>query len=147
MFRSNSIRTAVLNGLMAASLFAQETAAQETAAKAPKVPILISPSLMDAVKAITPPPALDSKKMAQCVAELFLTRRLATPAEVERANWDNKHEDIYATGMVLSPTFTKESMPAVAALWVDMDNDQSVFVSAAKKHFPQPRPYDLDANR
>jgi acid phosphatase (class A) len=47
--------------------------------------------------------------------------------------------------MVLSDKFTQDSLPATAALWADMNNDQSIVVSAAKKHF-HPRPYDLDAN-
>jgi acid phosphatase (class A) len=37
-------------------------------------------------------------------------------------------------------------MPATATLWDHMDNDQGIFVSAAKKFFQHPRPYDLDSN-
>jgi acid phosphatase (class A) len=134
------IRATILCGLTAASLLAQ------TAVKAPKKPIFISPELADAVTMITPPPALNSKKMSKDVAEIYAIHRAATPEEVERANFDNKHEDLFAIGSVLGSKFNKESLPATAALWADMDNDQGIVVTAAKKYFAHPRPYDLDAN-
>ena len=52
----------------------------------------------------------------------------------------------YAIGMVLGGKFAKESLPATAALWEHISNDQSIVVSAAKKHFQHPRPYGLDPN-
>jgi acid phosphatase (class A) len=102
--------------------------------------------MVDAVTAIAPPPALNSKKMSKDVAEIYALHRSATPQEIENANWDNKHENIFAIAKVLGDKFTPESMPATAKLWADMDNDQGIFVSAAKKFFQHPRPYDLDSN-
>ena len=55
-----------------------------------------------------------------------------------------QHEDLFAIAKVLGNNFTKESLPATAKLWADMDNDQSIFVSAAKKFFQEPHPYDFD---
>src|SRR3984957_7014431 len=66
--------------------------------------------------------------------------------EIEKANWDNQHEDLYAIGMVLGYKFAKESVPATGQLWEHMSNDQGIVVSAAKKYFQHPRPYDLDPN-
>jgi acid phosphatase (class A) len=83
--------------------------------------------------------------MSQDVAEIFAIHRSATPQEIESANWDNKHENIFAIANVLGEKFTRESMPATARLWADMDNDQGIVVSAAKKFFQHPRPYDLDS--
>jgi acid phosphatase (class A) len=133
-------RTTIVFGFLAASLFGQ------TPARAPKTPIFISPALVDAVAAITPPPALNSKKMSKDIAEIYAIHRSATPQELEAANWDNKHENLFAIANVLGDKFTKESLPATAQLWADMDNDQSIIVSAAKKFFQHPRPYDLDPN-
>ncbi len=127
-------------GLAATVVFGQAPA------KAPKTPIFITAAFVDAVASITPPPALDSKKMSRDVAEIYSLHRSATPQELEAANWDNKHENLFAIAKVLGDKFTQESMPATAALWADMDNDQSIFVSAAKKYFQHPRPYDLDSN-
>ena len=138
-------RNTILCGLFAAALFGQ-TAPEKAPAKAPKTPIFITPGLTDAVTAITPPPALDSKKMSKDIAEIYAIHRSATPQEVERANWDNKHESIFAIGSVLGDKFTPESLPATAKLWADMANDQGIFVSATKKYFQHPRPYDLDVN-
>jgi acid phosphatase (class A) len=84
--------------------------------------------------------------MSKDLAEIFAIHRSANPQQVESANWDNKHENIWAIAKVVSERLTPESMPATAALWADVSNDQSIFVSAAKKYFQHPRPYDLDAN-
>jgi acid phosphatase (class A) len=128
------MRNAILCGFIAASLFGQ------TPTKPPKTPILVSPSILDAIVAITPPPALDSPRMSKDLAEIFAPG----PHEIENANWDNQHENIWAIAKVLGDGFTAESMPATASLWADVSNDQSMFVSAAKKHFQHPRPFDLD---
>jgi acid phosphatase (class A) len=133
---------ALLCGFTAACLSGQAAAP----ARAPRTPIFIAPNLADAVVLITPPPALDSKKMSKDIAEIYAIHRVITQQEIEKANWDEKHEDIYAIGMVLGDRFTKESLPAMAVLWEDMNNDQSIVVSGAKKYFQHPRPYDLDPN-
>ena len=136
----NLARHAVLSGCLAALAYAQAPA------KAPKVPVFVSPAIADAVVLITPPPALDSKKMSEDVAEIYAIHRSATPQEIANANWDNQHENIFAIARILGDKFTAESMPATAKLWADMNNDIGVFVPAAKKFFQQARPYDLDPN-
>jgi acid phosphatase (class A) len=127
-------------GFVAASLFGQ------TPARPPRTPIFISPALVDSVGLLTPPPALDSQQLSRDVGEIYAIHRSATPREIERANWDNKHENIFAIAMVLSDKVNAESMPALGKLWVDMDNDEGIFVTAAKKYWQEIRPYDLDAN-
>jgi acid phosphatase (class A) len=134
------MRSAVLCSFLVTSLLGQ------TPAKPARTPIFISPALADAVVLLTPPPALDSKKLSRNVGEIYAIHRAATPEEIERANWDNKHENIFAIAMVLSDKITPESMPALAKLWADMDNDEGIFVTAAKKYWQEPRPYDLDPN-
>lgn len=133
-------RGAVVCGFVAASLFGQ------TPAKPPRTPIFISHTLADSVVLLTPPPAIDSQRMSREVAEIYAIHRSATPQEIERANWDSKHENLFAIAMVLSDRVNAESMPAMAKLWADMDNDQGIFVSAAKKYWQEIRPYDLDPN-
>jgi acid phosphatase (class A) len=96
------------------------------------------------VASLTPPPALDSPQMSKDLAEIFAIHRSPAPQQIENANWDNKHENIWAIAKVLGDKFNAESMPATVALWADVDNDQSMFVSAAKKYFQHPRPFDLD---
>ena len=134
------ISNTLLSGLLAASLSGQ------VPAKAPRTPILISPALSDAVAMITPPPTLNSLRMSKDIAEIYAIHRSATPQEIENANWDNQHEDLFAIAKVLGENFNKESLPATAQLWADMSNDQSIVVSAAKRYFQHPRPYDLDSN-
>jgi acid phosphatase (class A) len=134
------MRGTILCGVFVAALFGQAPA------KAPRTPVFISPALADAVAAITPPPALDSKKMGKDLSEIYAIHRSATPQEIERANWDNQHEDIFAIGKILGDNFNKETLPVTATLWAEMANDQGIFVSAAKKYFQHPRPYDLDSN-
>jgi acid phosphatase (class A) len=143
MITKASIRCTLFSIFTAAALFSQTPA---KAPRPPRTPILISPELSDAVVLITPPPALESKKMSKDVAEIYALHRSATPQEVEKANWDNQHENIYAIGMVLGDKFKPENLPATASLWADVDNDQGIVVSAAKKFFQHPRPYDLDLN-
>jgi acid phosphatase (class A) len=142
MKTSATTRLTLLFGFAAASVFGQAAAP----ARAPRKPIFITPEIVNAVVLITPPPALDSKKMAKDIAEIYAIHRIATAQEIEKANWDNKHEDLFAIGMVLGDRFTPEALPATAAFWGHVSNDQSIVVSAAKKHFQHPRPYDLDAN-
>jgi acid phosphatase (class A) len=136
------LRSLAIFSFTAATVFGQSA----VPAKAPKTPIFISPDLADAVVAITPPPALNSKKMAKDIAEIYAIHRSATPADIDKANWDNKHEDLFAIGMVLGDKFNKESLPATAKLWADVGNDMQIVVTAAKKYFQHPRPYDLDSN-
>jgi len=131
-------RNALLCGFFAAALFGQ------TPPKPSKTPILVSPSIFDAIGALTPPPALDSPRMSKDLAEIFAIHRSPAPHEIESANWDNEHENIWAIAKVLGDKFTAESMPATASLWADVNNDQGMFVSAAKEHFQHPRPFDLD---
>jgi acid phosphatase (class A) len=140
MFTAKFIRISILFGFLTASL------AGQNAAKAPPTPVFISPALVEAVTLITPPPALDSKKMARDVAEIIAVHSSATPQEVEEANWDNSHEDLFAIAIVLSDRLAKESLPATARLWADMNIDQGIVVSAAKKFFQHPRPYDFNSN-
>jgi acid phosphatase (class A) len=140
MITQATLRYSLLGIFTAASLFSQ------SAPKPPKTPILVSPEIMNALVLIPPPPALDSKRMSRDLAEIYSIHRSATPQEIEKANWDNKHENIYAIGMVLGDKFTKENLPSTDAFWADVDNDQSMVISAAKKYFQHPRPYDLDSN-
>jgi acid phosphatase (class A) len=142
MTTNTVMRYTILAAFTASALFGQTAAI----ARAPRTPIFISPQMVDAVVLITPPPALDSKKMAKDLAEIYALHRFAASQEIEKANWDNKHEDLFAIAMVLSDKLTPESLPATAALWADMNNDQGIVVSAAKKYFQHPRPYDLDSN-
>jgi len=134
------VRGTVLSGFMAAAVAAQAPA------RPPRTPIFIAPALTDSVVLLTPPPALNSQRLSRDVAEIYAIHRSATPQEIERANWDNKHENLFSIATAVSDTFTAESMPALAKLWADMANDAGIFVTAAKKYWQEPRPYDLDAN-
>lgn len=139
-----TMRNVILCGFLAASLFGQTPPRPTNPPKSSKAPILVSPSVFDAVNAMTPPPALDSPQMSKDLAEIFAIHRSPAPHEIENANWDNEHENIWAIAKVLGDKFTAESMPATASLWADVNNDQAMFASAAKEHFQHPRPFDLD---
>jgi acid phosphatase (class A) len=113
--------------------------------KTAKRPVFISSGLVEQIVLISPPPAIDSQTLTKAVAEIYEIHRSANAQEIERANWDNEHEGLFAIARVLRDNINKESMPATARLWADMDNDQGIFVSAAKLFFQEPRPYDLDS--
>jgi hypothetical protein len=82
------MRNTILSSFLATHLVGQAPA------RAPKTPIFISPALVDAVVLITPPPALNSKRMSKDIAEIYAIHRSATPQEIDSANWDNKDEDL-----------------------------------------------------
>ncbi len=109
-----------------------------TGQQVPRTPIFIAPSLKDAVVYIAPPPEADES------AELYALHKSATPEQIAAANRDNEHEDIFAIGSVLGSKFSKDTMPAMAAFWSDVNNDLSIVVTAAKQHFQRMRPYDFD---
>ena len=113
-------------------------------AQPPRKPVFISPGLMNAVVYITPPPAANSAVMARDLGEIYALHHLAKPEQLAAANDDNEHEDIFAIGRVLGSKFTKEQMPLTASFWTDVNNDLSIFVTAAKQHFQELRPYDFD---
>ena len=45
--------------------------------------------------------------MSKDITEIYAIHRLITAAELERANWDIKHEDIFAIGNIFGEQFDK----------------------------------------
>ncbi len=131
---------ALLPCLVAASLLGQAPAGKV------KQPVFLAPEMTDVSSILTPPPALESRRMAKDLAELFVIQRTRTPQEIQHAKDDDAHEDIFAFHTVLGDKFNPESLPATEAFWKDLSNDLGIVVTAAKRHFQQPRPYDVDGN-
>ena len=132
--------SALLACLLTASLLGQAPA------KKVKQPVFLAPAMTDVSSLLTPPPTLQSPRMAKDLAELFVIQKMRTPQEVQHAKDDDAHEDIFAFHTVLGDKFNREGLPATEAFWKDLSNDLGIVVSAAKRHFQQPRPYDLDSD-
>ena len=134
-------RSVLLCSLLAASLFGQDLP------KAPKIrkpPIFVAPTLVNAVVMLTPPPALNSKKMAADVAEIFAIHRFANPKEIEAAKWDNDHENLFAIAKVLGGNVLRKTClrpPSFGPTWTMI----RAFSSRLQRSTSSTSdPYDLD---
>jgi acid phosphatase (class A) len=134
----------ILSGLIAAALAASATA-QTVAAHAdaaPKQFALLDPAGFAPDRTLPPPPAAGS---AEEKGELATLRRLieaTTPARMDRARWDDAHEDpsIFddAAGRKLA------GLPATWALLELVHNDADLAANLAKDHFARVRPWGAD---
>ena len=141
------LATAVVLGL------ALNAAAQPTPADAPSVarPIkprkalmALTPAEIDPFRLIAAPPTEGS---AADLADLAAVRRAisaATPERMIQAKWDDDHEDPSMYYATIGGGFDLKTLPATAALFAVVMNDQGIAASTAKKAFPRKRPWADD---
>ena len=146
---SKALLTLALAAALAApSAFAQSPAAPLPApvAKVKKVLMVLTPDQIEARRLIAPPPAEGGATNKAELAELHRLIGSATPERMTQAKWDDDHEDPSAFYAVIGKGFDLKALPATAALFAVVMNDQSIAASAAKKTFPRNRPWASDAS-
>jgi acid phosphatase (class A) len=79
------------------------------------------------------------------ISELHRIQDARTPAQVERAKYDESHEDIFLFKTLLGDNFTAKNFPATAALSSHLKNEQSAIGARLKESFKRPRPYQVDS--
>ena len=122
--------------------------AQAPATPAPKPqrkPIFVSVDQVYAPGILPTPPANDSWKTLEELAELHRIEQTRTPAEIKHAQEDDAEESIFSFADVMGPKFTKENLPLTALLSSHVKNDEGIIVNPGKNTFKRPRPYHLDA--
>lgn len=125
--------------------FAQTTEAPKPA-KPKKVLMVLTGDQVDAHRLIAPPPAEGGEQHRAELAELHRIIAGASPDRMAQARWDDEHEDPSAFYAVMGPGFDLAKLPATAALFKLVMNDQSYAASAAKAAFPRNRPWASDSS-
>ena len=110
----------------------------------PRKPIFVSVEQVYAPGILPTPPANDSWKTLEELAELHRIEQTRTPAEIKHAQDDDAEESIFSFADVMGAKFTKENLPLTALLSSHVKNDEGIIVNPAKNFFKRPRPYHLD---
>ena len=94
---------------------------------------------------LLPPPAADgSVKTKEEIAELHRIENARTPAQLERAVYDDKTEDASIFAEVLGPIFDLAKLPATAHMFADIRADEKAAAAEAKEFFKRTRPWLAD---
>ena len=120
--------------LTAPSGFAAEAAATKFITHAQYEPSRLLP----------PPPAADSPKTKEELAELHRIESARTPARLARAVYDDKTEDASIFAEVLGSNFDLAKLPATARMFADIRADEKVAATEAKEFFQRTRPWLAD---
>ena len=96
--------------------------------------------------ALTPgPPAVGSDADQQDMRDVLRTQRTRTAAEVQRAQADDKQEDIFVFSSIfgpkLGPKFNGTELPLTAALSQHLRDASAVINPSLKLRFVRPRPF------
>ena len=73
--------------------------------------------------------------------EVLLAQRTRTSAEIQRAQADDKEEDIFIFASVLGTNFNAAELPLTAALSQHLRDASAVINPPLKLHFARPRPF------
>ena len=112
---------------------------------AAKLSPILSDRDVDPIR-LLPPPAADGIPVANAeLAELHKVQDARTPAELEKAIYNDKHESAAVFAKVLGPNFDLDKLPATAKLLAQVHADDSAAAKRAKDAFKRMRPYGLDA--
>jgi acid phosphatase (class A) len=114
-------------------------------AQTARKPIFVTPEQLDAASILPSPPAGDSWKTLQELAELHHIEQTRTPQEIAHAQEDDREESMFIFVSVLGARFNRASLPHTALLSDHVKNDEGIIVNPAKKFFRRPRPYHADS--
>jgi acid phosphatase (class A) len=106
--------------------------------------IFVTPDQIYSPTILPTPPANDSWKTLEELAELHRIEQTRTPAQIKHAQEDDSEESIFSFADVMGPKFNKETLPLTALLSSHVKNDEGVIVNPAKNFFKRLRPYHLD---
>jgi acid phosphatase (class A) len=116
-------------------------------AKAPK-PVAVSkflaPGELDPAQVLPPPPADGSSETLEEIAELHRLEAARTPERFALAKHDDEFEDVTSIAAPLGPAFDLSRLPATAALFADLRNEDSVAAKRFKAYFQRTRPITAD---
>ena len=107
-------------------------------------PVFVSASQTHSELLLATPPANDSAATQAELAELHRLESIRTPAQVERAQADDKLETMFLYKDVLGPKFNPAELPLTAAFAAHVKNDEGINGNPAKLAFHRMRPYNLD---
>ena len=93
---------------------------------------------------LPPPPARDSTTTKAELTELHRIEATRTPAQVAKAEADDKEEDIFIFKTVLGPGFNAQAFPLTAILSDHVRKDESAASGPLKNIYHRPRPYQVD---
>jgi acid phosphatase (class A) len=120
---------------------AQMTVAQPPMPMEPAQTTYVTSALVDVMKLLPPPPALQSEEQKRDLDELLAIQKVRTTAQEQRALAD-------ATGCtfgfadVLGPKFTAATLPKLALLMDKVRGDGAAIENIGKDNWKRPRPYD-----
>ena len=134
-------RAVLLAGLTV--LLAGQVAAQPPA-KAPAVSKFLAPGDLNPALILPPPPKETDPAAVEGRAELHRIAAARTPARLAQAKRDDELEDIRAIAAPLGSGFSLDRLPATAALFADLRNEDSIAAKQAKAYFKRERPFFAD---
>jgi acid phosphatase (class A) len=91
------------------------------------------------------PPARESATTAAELGELHRIEVSRTPAQIARAQADDREEDIFIFRDVLGQDFAADRLPITAALSTHLRKDEGTEGSSLKNVYRRPRPYQVDS--
>ena len=107
-------------------------------------PALFRAGLVDPVRLLPAPAALDTEEMRAELQTVLRVQESRTDKEVKRARADEKiRTDSFQTA--LGPWLTANNLPRLQALFERMEKEAKVYSDIAKNHFKRPRPLVADA--
>ena len=114
------------------------------AAPAAKTPLLLTPSNFDPPLLLPPPPADDSLAGREELAELHRIDQTRIDADVEQAKHDDHVKDVTIFADAIGPGFDLTRLPATAALFRTIRDEEKAAADRAKDHFRRTRPWIVD---
>ncbi len=121
------------------ALFLIQTANAQTPRK-----LFVTPEQLNAASILPSPPANNSSKTLEELADLHRIQNTRSTEQVARAQADDKEESMFVFADVVGPRFNRGSLPLTALLSDHVKANESVIVNPAKVLFRRPRPYHLD---
>ncbi|PWB92741.1 acid phosphatase [Methylosinus sporium] len=104
----------------------------------------VTPEQSHPLAILPTPPAPHSATSDAELAELHRIESVRTAEQVASAQADDENQTIFLFKTVFGEKFTKENLPAVAALGARLKADESANTGAAKEAFHRIRPYNVD---
>jgi len=119
--------------------------AQTAPAKAPATSKFLQPGELEPSLILPPPPADGSPLATAELAELHALAASRTDERLAQAEHDAEVENVTSIAAIFGPVLDLDKYPAMAKLFKDLRNEDSVAAKAAKAVFHRSRPWEVDA--
>ena len=107
-------------------------------------PKFLQADQINAAVIVMPPPAADSRQTQSELAEVRRLIQQATPQRLEKAKYDDRTEELSVFTDSIGYEITSTSLPKTWQVLRDVRKEETVAVSAAKRLFKRPRPFEMD---